>query len=91
MSHDDNGYETGSRWHLDRRVPLALIMAILIQTAGALTWAGAATERINQLERQVTEGGDLGERTARLEEHSVFMRAALERIERKLDRVIAGE
>jgi len=88
MSHDDNGYKTESRWHLDRRVPLALIMAILIQTAGALTWAGAATERINQLERQVTEGGDLGERT---EEHSVFMRAALERIERKLDRVIAGE
>ncbi|PCJ69193.1 MAG: hypothetical protein COA62_11200 [Rhodobiaceae bacterium] len=91
MSNDGNALETGSRWHLDRRVPLALIMAILIQTAGALTWAGAATERINQLERQVTDDGDLGERTARLEEHSVFMRAALERIERKLDRVIAGE
>jgi hypothetical protein len=72
-------------------VPIALIMAILIQTAGALTWAGAASERINQLERQVTGDSDLGERAARLEEQTDFMRAALERIERKLDRVIAGD
>ncbi len=91
MSAGDAGPETGRRWHLDRRVPIALIMAILIQTAGALTWAGAASERINHLERQVTGDSDLGERAARLEEQTDFMRAALERIETKLDRVIAGD
>ncbi len=80
-----------ARWHLDRRVPLALIFAILIQTAGALTWAGAASERINQLERQVISDGDMGERTARLEVQAAYMRAALTRIEDKLDRAIAGE
>jgi len=79
------------KWHLDKRVPIALILAILIQTAGALTWAGAAAERINQLERQVIDGSDLGERTARLEEQVAFSRASLERIEGKLDRVIAAD
>lgn len=83
--------EPESGWHLDRRVPLALILAILIQTAGALTWAGAASERINHLERQVTDDSDLAERTARLEVQAAYMRAALARIEDKLDRAIARE
>ncbi len=83
--------KTAGRWHLDKRVPIALIVAILIQTAGALTWAGAASERINHLERQVINDGDMGERTARLEVQAAYMRAALTRIEDKLDRVIAGE
>ncbi|MAN60977.1 MAG: hypothetical protein CMI60_03420 [Parvibaculum sp.] len=72
-------------------MPIALIVAILIQTAGALTWAGAASERINHLERQVISDDDMGERTARLEVQVAYMRAALTRIEDKLDRVIAKE
>ncbi|WOF73360.1 hypothetical protein QMT40_000990 [Parvibaculaceae bacterium PLY_AMNH_Bact1] len=79
------------RWHLDKRVPIALIVAILIQTAGALTWAGAASERINHLEREVISDDDMGERTARLEVQAAYMRAALTRIEDKLDRAIAKE
>jgi len=79
------------RWHLDTRVRIALILAILILTAGALTWSGAASERINHLERQVTDDSDLAERTARLEVQAAYMRAALERIEGKLDRAIARE
>ncbi|MCE7997376.1 MAG: hypothetical protein HEP70_00815 [Rhodobiaceae bacterium] len=83
--------KTPGRWHLDKRVPIALIVAILIQTAGALTWAGAASERINHLERQVINDDDMGERTARLEAQAAYMRATLTRIEDKLDRVIAKE
>lgn len=90
MNLDEKHIEEQGRWHLDKRVPIALIMAILIQTAGALTWAGAASERINHLERQVIDGSDLGERAARLEEQVAHTRASLERIEEKLDRVIAG-
>ena len=90
MNANDGSDDEQARWHLDKRVPIALILAILIQTAGALTWAGAATERINQLERQATGGSDLGERAARLEEQVAFTREQLERIEEKLDRIIAG-
>ena len=77
-------------WHLDKRVPIALILAILIQTGGALVWAGAASERLNHLEDQATERRSLAERTARLEEQSRQMQALLLRIEDKLDRMIAG-
>ena len=36
---------------LDRRLPAALLAAFLLQTAGALFWAGSAAERIATLER----------------------------------------
>lgn len=91
MNNEGQVIDDPKKWHLDKRVPIALILAILIQTAGALTWAGAAAERINQLERQATGGSDLGERTARLEEQVAFSRASLERIERKLDRLVAAD
>ena len=38
---------------LDKRLPAALVAAFLLQTAGALFWAGQAAERITVLERTV--------------------------------------
>lgn len=41
-----------NQWHLDKRVPLALIVAILAQTGGALFWASAIHWQVgNNLER----------------------------------------
>lgn len=37
-------------WHLDKRVPLALIGAILIQTGGAFWFASSLNERVASLE-----------------------------------------
>ncbi len=68
------------------RVTLAVGTAFLIQSALALLWAGAAAERITQLERRTDERSVLIERTARLEEQVITMRTTLERIEEKLDR-----
>lgn len=36
-------------WHLDKKVPLALIIVIVIQTAGAIWWASKVTERLDGL------------------------------------------
>ncbi|MEQ9518790.1 MAG: hypothetical protein RLN89_05045 [Parvibaculum sp.] len=80
-----------ARWHLDKRVPIALILALVMQTAGALAWAGAASERINQLERRANGSSEVKERTARVEEQVRYMRATLERIEQKLDRAVERE
>jgi Tfp pilus assembly protein PilO len=41
------------QWHLDKRVPVAIIFAILIQTAGAVWWASNMTERMDQIERRM--------------------------------------
>ena len=79
-----------SGWHLDKRVPIALILAILFQTAGALMWAGAATERLSQLESQAYDRRGLIERTARLEEQTRHLQATLDRIEDKIDKAIGA-
>lgn len=37
-------------WHLDRRVPVALILAIAVQTASAIWWAASQNARVTALE-----------------------------------------
>jgi hypothetical protein len=80
-----------SGWRIDRHVPVALVLTIVLQTGAALLWTGAAAERLTALETRTGRTDEVMERTARLEEQSKAMRAALERIEGKLDRVIAAQ
>jgi hypothetical protein len=70
---------------LDKKIPAALVAAFLLQTAGALFWAGSAAERIATLERTLARDQAAIERVAVLEEQTADMKAALERIEAKLD------
>ncbi len=73
-------------WHLDKRVPIAFLGALALQTCAALVWAGGASARIDAAEAQISRVQDLFERTARLEEQSRVMLAQLDRIEGKIDR-----
>lgn len=68
------------------RVTVAIGAALVVQTSLALIWAGAASERLTQLERRADTGAAMIERTARLEEQVRFMSATLQRIEEKIDR-----
>lgn len=69
----------------DRKVTIGFIAAVLVQTGGALVWAGAAAERISTLEDTVRERRSVVERLARLEEGVERMEIQLERIERRLE------
>ena len=71
---------------LDKKLPAALVAAFLLQTAGALFWAGQAAERIAALERAVAADQGAIERVAVLEEDIRTMKETLDRIETKLDR-----
>ena len=75
------------------RIPAAVLVAVAIQTAGALLWAGGAAARISALEARVEGQGSVVERLARLEEQTVAVRQAVERLEAKSDewRVSSGE
>lgn len=42
-----------TQWHLDRRVPIALIFAIIVQSAGVTWWASQMNERMTQVERRL--------------------------------------
>lgn len=74
---------------MDRHVPVALVITIVMQTGAALIWSGAAAERLTSLELRSGRTDEVVERTARLEERSKAMQASLSRIEDKLDRVVA--
>ncbi len=69
-----------------KKAPVALIAALAVQTAGALVWAGGAAARIATLEDRVAEQQQVTERLARLEEQSKATRAAVERMEMRMER-----
>lgn len=61
--------KTDSKWHLDKRVPIALIFAIGVQTFGIAWWGATLTNRVSTLEEKAALSGPQGERLARVEEN----------------------
>ncbi len=72
----------------EKKFPAALVAAFLLQTAGALFWAGQAAERIATVERTLARDQPRSSAVAVLEEDLRAMKDALARIESKLDRSI---
>ena len=68
-----------------KKAAVALGVALTVQTIGGLVWAGGAAARIATLETRVGEQRLVAERLARLEEQGVATRAAVERIETRLE------
>lgn len=76
-------------WTVDKRVPLALVVTILIQSAAAIWWASSISgtvavqgQKIGALEAQRA-----GERLAVVESTIGDVKQQLNRIEAKLDRL----
>lgn len=69
----------------DRRLTIGVVLAVAVQSAGVLLWAGAAAERVSTLEERVRDAQPVAERLARVEAELGAMRMQLDRIERKLE------
>jgi len=69
----------------DRTISFGLIVAVLVQSASALLWVGAAETRILTLEKTMNIKPPVSERLARIEEQMEMTRLSLSRIERQLD------
>jgi hypothetical protein len=74
-----------------QRYAAAAGAALTIQIVAGLLWAGAAAQRLQNLEAQAARMTTLEVRAARLEEQTLHLRSALERIEGKLDRALTEE
>ncbi len=76
-------------WRFERTLTFGVVIAVAVQSAGALIWAGATGERLNQMERRLDDqaavSAPVAERLARLEEHALHTRESLARIEHRLD------
>jgi len=81
---------------LDKRVPIALILAILAQTAAGVWWAASQTARLDTAEKRVAvlESNDtkMTEAAAKsaaslaaIKASQEDMRRAIDRIERNMD------
>lgn len=78
--------EQNDSWHLDKRVPISLIVAIVIQTSAFIYFAGQLSTRVDHLEQAVSESKNRGERISRLEAGLEAVKDVAVRIENKLDR-----
>jgi hypothetical protein len=59
--------EADARWHLDKRIPIALIVALAGQSVGAVWWARGIDSRVENLEQQAKINAPQGDRLARVE------------------------
>lgn len=87
----------GGNFHIDKRVPVALIVTMLVQTAGIVWWAATLqaaqaqalvdNQRIeSRVERMETLRDDLSVRVIRIEEKLVGQTDTLQRILRSVER-----
>ena len=59
--------EDSKHWTVDKRVPLALIVTIVLQTGGLVWWASSLSERVNVLEKRAEQTAPQAERLTRVE------------------------
>jgi DNA repair ATPase RecN len=73
-------------WSIDKRLPLALILALLVQTAGMVWWAASLTGQVGESARRIESLEMEQRRTTEIREAGY---ERLTRIEEKLEAVKA--
>lgn len=70
---------------IERKLTLAVIFGVVMESSGVLIWAGAASERLKEVEVRVAAQAEMADRLARVEVHLQLAAAQLNRIEKKLE------
>lgn len=74
-----------TQWKIDKHIPVAVIMAILVQTFAVIWWAAQLETRVKILEIDIAQNTQLIERVSRVEEKVSALKDSSRRIEIKLD------
>jgi hypothetical protein len=70
---------------VEKKVTLAVILAVVLESAGVLMWVGATSEKLKEVEARVAAQADMADRLTRVEVHLELAAQQLSRIEKKLD------
>lgn len=70
---------------VEKKVSVAVILALVVESAGVLLWTGAAAEKLREVEARVASQADMAERLARVEVRLELAGEQLERIEKNLE------
>lgn len=79
---DDNS------WHLDRKVPISLIFAIIVQTAGFFWWGATTSEKVSVLKERLDAIAPQADRLTRVEVNIESIKDSLVDIKQSLRRPI---
>lgn len=69
----------------ERKMTLAVALALAVQGAGVFLWAGRASQRLADVETRVAPQAELAERLARVEVRQQLAAEQLDRIEKRLE------
>lgn len=79
-----------NRWTVDRHIPVAFLVGLLVQAAGAVWWGSQIQSKQEELERRlaVQEAAKTAERMAVLEEQLKASKELQSSMNNKLDRLL---
>jgi hypothetical protein len=73
-------------WRIDKRIPIAVLITIILQIGAVLVWAAELDARVGIVERQIGDTS-INEKFGRLEERLDSVKQHIEAIRRQLDQV----
>mgnify|MGYP003501698757 FL=1 len=84
--------DDAAHWSVDRKIPIAVILAILVQTAGGVWWLSSINSRVNALERADTVARAIvqqqSDRIDRTETARIIMDGRLIRVEERTETIL---
>lgn len=80
QQRDDNN------WHLDKRVPISLIAAILMQSCGFFWWTATTSERVSVLKERLDAIAPQADRLTRVEVNIESIKDSVTEIKQALRR-----
>lgn len=76
-----------TRWQLERKIPLGIIIAIILQTLTAIWWAAKLDSRVVMQEDWFQKNQHLAEKVFRLEERLIAIHEEINELEARLNHV----
>lgn len=70
------------RWTVDKKIPVAIILTILVQTAGGIWWAATVNARVNTLEASIIQAAPQADRLTRVEVQLEVVKDGISEIKR---------
>ncbi len=94
MDKEDSRYDNGGRkWHVGKEVPIAMIVAIIVQTCGVIWWAASTAAKVEFIKESSvaaqivqTSVDRKQDEDARQSENRIVVQ--LDKLNSKLDRLI---
>ena len=73
-----------TRWQWDRKVPIGLVVAMILQTLTAIWWAAKLDTRVVMQEEWFQKNQQLAEKVFRLEERIISLHEEINELEARI-------